>query len=61
MTSSVLTIKNDFLSVDICPSQGADIRRISRKDKSENLLLETKWKGTQKNYCDCSRTDEDHF
>jgi hypothetical protein len=61
MTSSVLTIKNEFISVDISPTQGADIRKISRKDKAENLLLETKWKGSQRLYCDCSRIDEDHF
>lgn len=61
MLSSVLTIENNFLSVDICPSQGADIRRISRKNESENLLLETKWTGAEKNYCDCARDDEDHF
>ena len=61
MSVNLLTIQNEYLLVEICPSQGADIRKVSRIGRSENLLLETKWKGTEANYCNCESNDEDHF
>lgn len=61
MSTNLLKIENDFLLVEICPTQGADIRKVARIGKIENLLLETNWEGSEANYCDCEGMDEDHF
>ena len=61
MSVDLLTIQNEYLLVEICPTQGADIRKVARIGRSENLLLETKWEGSEANYCNCDSNDEDHF
>ena len=61
MSADFLILQNEYLSVEICPTQGADIRKVARAGRSENLLLETKWEGSEANYCTCESNDEDHF
>lgn len=61
MQYELLTIHNEYLSIDMAPTLGADIRRISRIGKNENLLLETRWYGTETNHCSCSEVSEQHF
>jgi galactose mutarotase-like enzyme len=63
MSADLLTVQNEHLLVEICPTQGADIRKVARIGRSENLLLETKWEGSETNYCDCDSdsNDEIHF
>lgn len=61
MQNELLSIHNDHLYVDIAPTIGADIRRISRVGKNENLLLETRWGGSEANRCSCSDVSEEHF
>jgi len=61
MQTKVITLQNNKLSVDICPTLGAEIRRIGRTGIAENFLMQTNWVKPGKNFCKCNEISEAHF